>query len=166
MYKNDTERNKYVNSGLVTGTMWDVMINVMNAKTSCNLSSSGDWGNYYDKEWIIPRGSYCEINSNGSHGSWTTISTGSTYKKDTSSRSILSTASNSSFDKYHLYDVAGNLCEWTQETAFNNNTDEWFMLRGGSFNHNYGSFPASFRGCCTMDYTSGNIGFRVALYMK
>lgn len=166
MYKSDTERKKYVNSGLVTGTMWDVMIKLMNEKTSCNLSSSGDWGNYYDKEWKISRGSYCEVNSSGGHSSWATVSSDSGYKKEKSSRVILSTASNNSFDKYHLYDVAGNLWEWTQEMAFNSNTNERFMVRGASFYNLYDSYPASFRGTSAATTTNANNGFRVALYMK
>ena len=166
MYKNDVERNKYVNSGLVTGTMWDVMINVMNKKTGCDLSSSGEWGNYYEKEWNISNGSYCEMNSNGGHGSWVTISSENTYKKAANSRVILSTASNSKFEKYNLYDVAGNLWEWTQEMAFNNNTTESFILRGGSCPYRSGSYPASFRVYTAATRNSAHLGFRVALYLK
>ena len=166
MYKNDIERNKYVNSGLITGTMWDVMINVMNKKTNCNLSSSGDWGNYRDKEWTISRGSYCEVNSSGGHSSWQTISTGDTYKKENGSSAIFSTASNSSFEKYHLYDVASNLWEWTQEMAFYNNSDESFMLRGGCFNDSFSSHPASIRWCTSKNDTGAGVGFRVVLYIK
>ena len=160
MYKGNTS----VSSGILTGTMWDVMINKLNEKTSCNLSSGELWGNYSDKAWTITRGRYCETNGSGGHGAWQNVST--SYKKAKDSRVIFSTGANSDYEKYHIYDVSGNLWEWTQELAFNNNTDESFMFRGGSFDSIYGLRPASFRAIGIATRTDTMLGFRVALYLK
>ena len=156
--------NRYVSSGILTGTMWDVMINKLNEKTSCNLSSGELWGNYSDKAWTITRGKYCETNGSGGHGSWQNAST--SYAKAKDSRVIFSTGAHSDYEKYHIYDVSGNLWEWTQELAFNNNTDESFMFRGGSYDSIYGLRPASFRAIGIATRTDAMLGFRVALYLK
>ena len=168
MYKDDEEKSKYVSAGLITGTMWDVMLNVMNAKVGCNLSSCKEWGNYLDTEWTISRGLYCETTASTGHGAWKKASIDSNYKKEKNARAIFSTASNSSFEKYHIYDVAGNLWEWTEEMAVNNDNTiiESYILRGGSFFNSNSSSPASIRSCATMDGTNTVKGFRTALFIK
>ena len=164
MYTKDTKRNKYVRAGLVTGTMWDVMLNVMVAKTSCNVTSGQEWGNYYNNSWTISKGLYCEVDSNGGHNAWQTVST--SYSKAENSRVILSTAANSSFEKYNIYDISGNLWEWTQEAAYNTDTTERYMLRGCGFDSKYSVNPACYRGHRAMTHTGTNYGFRPALYIK
>ena len=156
--------NSYVSSGILTGTMWDVMINKLNEKTSCSLSSGELWGNYIDKAWTVTRGKYCEVNSIGGHGSWQNVST--SYAKAKDSSVIFSTGAHSDYEKYHIYDVSGNLLEWTQEMAYNNNTEEWFISRGGGFASIYGTRPASARYASITTDTLTDSGFRVALYLK
>jgi hypothetical protein len=167
MSKKMYENNYYVSSSLITGTQWDVMIKVMNQKTSCSLTDS-DWGNYYNKEWTITRGLYCEVGSAGAHDAWVTVN--SSYTKSGSSsdsRVIFSTASNSNFEKYNIYDVAGNLWELTQEVAYRSSSTEVFVMgRGGSYHDFTGGRPASYRGYYGTTSTYTNLGFRVVLYMK
>ncbi|MCI8346228.1 MAG: formylglycine-generating enzyme family protein [Clostridia bacterium] len=70
---------------------------------------------------------------------------------------------------------AGNLWEWTLETAYNkelihsgNINYNSYMLRGGGFLNVYENFPACFRGsddACAPD-TSTYCGFRPVLFLQ
>jgi formylglycine-generating enzyme required for sulfatase activity len=147
--------NSYVTSGLITGTQWDVMLGVMNAKTGCDVASdSSSWGNYQNTACTITRGYYCT-------SSWASV--GSSYEKSKGSAVLLSTGSNASFEKYHIYDVAGNLCEWTQEMYYYNTLIECFEIRGAHFGAS--NYPARTRGPLGATNTYSFQGFRVVLYM-
>ena len=77
---------------------------------------------------------------------------------------IKTTAISENVKKKNLYDIAGNLWEWTQEASYPNNTLESYMIRGGSFNHT--ERPACYRDYNTAIYTYTTIGFRPVLYIK
>ena len=84
---------------------------------------------------------------------------------------ILTTASTEQVLRKGLYDVAGNLWEWTQETSYianlgYNTTYNTYNFRGGSFNDAYASFPACYRGYGYASSTSTCDGFRPVLYIK
>ena len=73
----------------------------------------------------------------------------------------------------NLYDVAGNLWEWTQEAAYlknvtygENDIYNTYMLRGGSFGDAYEAFPASTRVHAFAPSTGTGCGFRPALYLQ
>lgn len=176
MYKNDTERNKYVTSGLVTGTQWDMICKYME-DNGIDVTSS-EWGNYdnislggtEDNKKL--RGYYTNVTTSGvtdgfkSAGEITTNS-------GTSSYVLLTTGATEQVKKMNLYDIAGNLWEWTQEASYVDNLDynsdatyNTYMLRGGSFNYGYASYPACFRECSYAPRTGTNLGFRAALYIK
>ena len=70
----------------------------------------------------------------------------------------------------NIYDLAGNMWEWTTETGKHNNTDtEYAVIRGGGFADTSIVYPVCYRhGGCTAskaDY-SVNFGFRVVLYIQ
>ena len=68
----------------------------------------------------------------------------------------------------NIYDMAGNMWEWTTETGNPDGTSTTrAVLRGGSF-HNYGSgYPVSGRtGYSSVGDYGVNIGFRVVLYIQ
>lgn len=159
MYKG----NSYVNSGLLTGTMWDQMI------AKIGDANAKDKGNYYDSSYSTGTLLHSTVDSSGNSSAWTTTST----TKSASSYMILETGSTASYERYHVYDTAGNLWEWTNEVSYvasvkYNNDDSLssYMLRGGSFNNASTSFPASYRAYNAAGYPGTNDGFRVALYLK
>ncbi len=98
-----------------------------------------------------------------------TISTNS----EINSYVILTTGSTEQVKKMNLYDVAGNLWEWTTEAGYikglnydynvNYNT---FILRGGAFSDISNSFFACFRGTAYAPTTYTNDGFRPALFLQ
>lgn len=157
MYNTD-----YVQSGLVTGTMWDAMMKFI-AGNDDTVVTSSTWGNYTNGNvtYTAGKGRYATVNSsNGAMTSAFTVSNG-TYNYG-----IKTTAISEDVKKKNLYDVAGNLWEWTQEASYPNNTIESYMLRGGGFYHSYTGYPACYRAAYTAANTHTLFGFRPALFIK
>ena len=153
----------YVQSVLTTGTMWDAMLKFIGKGNEAILTSS-TWGNYNNTSSYVTytagQGRYATIGSSGEMTSVFRVSDGKYYY------GIKTTAISENVKQKNLYDVAGNLWEWTQEASYPNNTLESYMLRGGSFYHSYSDLPACYRGNRTATNTGTNSGFRPALYIK
>ena len=62
-----------------------------------------------------------------------------------------------------IYDLAGNVCEWTSEIGPNSSYP--FVLRGGSYNHTGSLQPTFIRAVSEESYTHVSYGFRVALFL-
>ena len=63
----------------------------------------------------------------------------------------------------NIYDMAGNVYEWTMEAS----SDTTRVARGGAFNTSSSDYPASTRnGYGAPDFTNISFGFRVSLYLK
>ncbi len=169
MYNND-----YVSSGLITGTQWDVILNKMVSKNEINasdLTNSNKWGNYRDtvltytgrltkayyssNDWYLP-----------AFGSETTNGTTSNYGSDNTYGDLLTTGASSTTEKYHIFDIAGNLWEWTEEDSYFSTSGQYLMIRGGSYIYDSNTYPACYRCHSNVNFKSLNTGFRVVLYMK
>lgn len=168
--------NEYVNSGLITGTQWDVMLNKMVEKTDlteADLTSSSKWGNYRNtqinykgrtsKLYYSSSAWYMPVFGNIAEGKTSNYTSDSTYGD------LLTTGASSQTGVYHIYDVAGNLWEWTEETSFygGNTSTQYRVFRGGNCISAYNSYPACCRiGHKTVNYTALDLGFRAVLYIK
>ena len=62
----------------------------------------------------------------------------------------------------NIYDLAGNVAEWTMESY----SSDGRVIRGGYCNNSGLDFPASYRGDDIPDSPDGSLGFRVALYLQ
>lgn len=69
--------------------------------------------------------------------------------------------------KYNLYDVAGNLWEWTEEASTYATSGQYRVFRGGGFRNVLSASPVCYRyGHNTVNDTNYDVGFRVVLYIK
>ena len=174
MYK----ENAYVKSTLVTGTQWDMMCKYLKDRGT-NVEGTGvaesQWGNYTNTSLTNLRGAYAKVNSSGATEAFKKVPTteGLTTVNLKSSYVLLTTGSTEQAKKMNIYDVSGNLWEWTNEASYASNISytssslyNTHMLRGGSFNHESTASPACYR---TSDYvpnTRTRNGFRVALCIE
>ena len=152
-----------VQSGLVTGTMWDFIMKFIISSNNNNdsiVKKDSSWGNYRDTGSIVKytagQGRYAGVNS--SNGAMTSafVTSDASYHYG-----IRTTASSEGVKKNNLYDIAGNLWEWSEESA----TIGRYMLRGGSFSDACTGLPACYRAYDSATYTDTDIGFRPALYI-
>lgn len=158
MYQTDS-----VQSGLVTGTMWDFIMKFIissNNNKDSIVKANSSWGNYNNTESIVKytagQGRYAEVNS--SNGAMTSAFVTSDARYH---HGIRTTASSEGVKKNNLYDIAGNLWEWTEECV----SQGYYMRRGGSFYNAYTARPACYRDYVTATHTYTVIGFRPALYI-
>ena len=71
------------------------------------------------------------------------------------------TGSSDDYAVKNIYDLAGNVAEWTMESYFTNLR----VSRGGNYNVTGSDIPASFRNFNNPSHSYGFIGFRVTLYL-
>ena len=94
---------------------------------------------------------------------WLTNSTGkgNYYDKDNTNNPA-KTGANDNYQMKHIYDLAGNVYEWTMEMGSSSGR----VRRGGYYDFGGISTPCSHRGNINADYSTNNVGFRLALYVK
>ena len=140
--RNFDAKNNYksVTSTLIYGVQWDAIMQWIDPayKTgSCSPDSfvvdSTGKGNYNEDE-----------NTNSWKGNLTTTGTSEAYAVN------------------NVYDLAGNVYEWTMESHSTYNR----VIRGGHYGSNGSSSPASNRGNIYPSGSIGHIGFRVTLFLN
>ena len=146
-------------SSLMFGVQWDLVLKYLETKGTAQADlkkDSKNWGNYYDNLWEITN----ENSKYAPNGSgWTS---GARGKKESKTGILLSTGASETFSKQGIYDLAGNVWEWTLE--YTSDTSNPCASRGSSCSHHGGNSPARCRdGNSTGRYRYG-VGFRVALY--
>lgn len=149
--------NKYVVTGLVTGAQWDTTLNWLKKVGNFNVgdtSTSESWGNY--KTASLDLDNYKTYSTYDGEWSYSDSKAENDYK-------IIRTGSSNNTKAFNIYDLAGNLSEWTSEWYVQRQTS---MNRGGGYNSSSDLYlRASVRAPNTIETTSNSIGYRIALYV-
>ena len=156
-----TDKTKYgVTAILPYGAMWDETLRFVKDDAH-NVTDSTNWGNYYGTTFKFI-GKYCRTPS----AKEPTYTEGTNKDKPETISWLLTTGASERNKAKNIYDLAGNIEEWTQESSYT----RYRVCRGGSYENrgNDGNFsrPASYRIGGTPSVASGNGGFRPALYIK
>ena len=145
-------------SSLMFGVQWDLVLKYLETKGTSQADlkeNSTNFGNYNNNLWNITNENL-KYAPNGS--GWTSATE---KAKISNSGILLSTGASDDFCKQGIYDLAGNVCEWTLEST----SDSRYPCanRGGSYYDSGVYFPAVRRlGNLTTSYNS--VGFRVSLF--
>ena len=157
-----TDKTKYGAGAIMPcGAMWDETLNFVN-DSSHNVTDSTNWGNYLDATFEFT-GEYCE----NPEEEVPIYTRGTNAEKPADKRYLLTTGASEKNKAKNIYDLAGNVDEWTGELSIGSFTVQNF--RGGDcgFYGQKGVNKASDRqGLGYENYSSVFIGFRPALYIK
>ena len=149
-------------SSLMFGVQWDLVLAFMhnkgNIEDSTLTSNSKTIGNYSDNLWTIKNAKAQYSSNSGS----TFNACPNPFKKESYSNILLTTGADSSFSVQNIYDIAGNVSEWTLEkTSY---TSYPCAYRAGAFNNPGSNPPADYRSLSSTDDSNYDVGFRVSLF--
>ncbi len=136
-----TKQGYKAKTKLVSSYAWDTTIAFLQ-KVNSDYGSSSEEGNYYDTTF-----SYTDI-------------TGATKTKASDSEVLVPTGQTTPV--CNIYDMGGNVWEWTTESF--SDTDTPCAFRGGRYSGDFASGPAGYR-VGISDNADGSIGFRLTLFM-
>ena len=95
----------------------------------------------------------------------TNASTNSVYDIDSTGNGYYGQTNKTTTGKYpinNIYDMAGNVWEWTTENC-TNNSNSYSVPRGGAYGNSGSVIPAAYRGY-DLDNAIINVAFRIVLY--
>ena len=150
-------------SSLMFGVQWDLVLAFMHNKgniaDSTLTSNSTAIGNYNDNLWTI-KNAKAQYSTN--YGS-TFTACPNPFKKESSSNILLTTGADSSFSVQNIYDIAGNVFEWTLENT-SLDSSPCAIRGGGYFYYNGWDHPAAYRDSYDTTDALNSIGFRLSLW--
>ena len=146
-------------SSLMFGVQWDLVLKYLETKGTAQedlKNNSTNWGNYMDNLWNITNANskYAPSGSNWTNGAY--------GKKDSDKEILLSTGASETFSKQGIYDIAGNVWEWTLEyTSYSRSP---CVSRGSAFCFYGSNTPAAYHDYSSTTNFELETGFRVVLY--
>ena len=170
---------------LIFGIQWDLTLKYIEEKTvevakEANkdkvrtdikrklTSDSTEIGNYYNSAFILNRGKFAQYNAlskwyNFNSEEKPTLVTGSNKKEQSLYENgiLLTTGATEATNLQNIYDIAGNVWEWTLEFY---STSLPCVIRGGSCYDSGSSYPAKNRISDNIGSYYDGIGFRVGLW--
>ena len=175
---------KSYTSSLMFGVQWDLVLKHIEVKEVAKgtelatiqkalRSNSKDWGNYIDASFEINRGKYADCPNYTLSTTWTPynqttsnnfVNSNSVKQVQSSSGNgiLLTTGASDDCQKINIYDLAGNVWEWTLEYT----ADTWTPCanRGGYCCYYGSGTPASHRNRTSSTDSNSLSGFRPSLF--
>ena len=150
------------NANLLFGIQWDLTLKFLqeNADLSMNdiTTDSTKWGNFVNSSVNINQGQYQVDNWESIN--WMNINSGSTVTKATSSIWKLTTGASNSTKKLNIFDIAGNVAEWTLESNSTGN----IIARGGDGYNQDSESSAENHAYHGISDANSYTGFRATIY--
>ena len=157
---------------LIFGIQWDLVLKYIETKNPAQksnlLTNSTSIGNYYNSSFELKRGKFAQ---NGALSKWYNFNSDEksnlvekSQKKGQSSNSnaiLLTTGATEATNLQNIYDIAGNVHEWTLEFR---STSSPCVYRGGRYYLNGSDYPAKSRSDNGTSSYGDNLGFRVGLW--
>ena len=169
-----SDENNNIETSMIWGNQFDrtLMWLIESGEKNNNIETSMIWGNQWDRTlmWLIESGEKTKeevISDSTSWGNYRnatftyTNSSGSTVTKNQNFGTTIPTGSTEYTKANNIYDLAGNVWDWTMEA----NSSRGRVVRGGNYDGN-GSSPARNRSYDGPTYSYSNYGCRVSLYIK
>ena len=154
------ESGEYTSS-LLFGVQWDLMLKYLEIKGATETELNNDstnWGNYANSVWNVTN-TNSKYSTDDEGKNWITKAYGSKAAK---TKVLLSTGASDIFSKQGIYDIAGNVSEWTLESTTDLTTP--VSVRGGYYIYNGNREPANYHEWGYDLATDAVIGFRITLY--
>ena len=139
-----TKQGYKAKTKLVSSYAWDTTIAFIE-KTVNNYGSSSSQGNYLNTSVT-----YKDITDE------------SKPEKTKAENSSLLVATGQTTPVCNIYDMGGNVWEWTTESF--SDTSSPYAIRGGGYNNSFAGSPAG-RSTSSSDSAHGDVGFRLTLFM-
>lgn len=152
---------------LMFGIQWDLVEKYIESKAVSQGTAIGtiqsqlktdstSWGNYSSTLYNITNEGAQYSTNNGS--TWIVAP----YDKTSEGTTLLTTGSIATFRKQNIFDLAGNVWEWTLEYSANTGTP--CTIRGGSYESSSTENNANYRNNGNTAFSYYSIGFRVTIY--
>ena len=148
---NNISTKKNIKISMIWGCLWDETLQWLvdtGDKTYSELTDSTTWGNYFNSSTFTYK-----INTSGATGT-----------KNNYFAKIIPAGSTEYTKANNIYDLAGNLWDWTLEC--DPNKPDSRIARGGSWNDYGYSSSVNERNNCWVPYSSNYYAFRAYLYIK
>ena len=145
-------------SSLMFGVQWDLVLKYLETKGTAQAdltTESTSWGNYINNAWNI-------TNVDSKYYKKPNWTSGAYGAKGGYAGVLLSTGASEEFGKQGIYDLAGNVYEWTLEKT--SNSGRPCAVRGGDYVCPGKRYPAANRDYYGTTGYDGNFGFRVSLF--
>lgn len=147
-------------SSLMFGIQWDLVLKYLETKGANSESLKADstlYGNYKNNTYTLTNES---ARYNQSSTGWLTAIP---YQKLENTEVLVTSGANSGFCIQNIYDLAGNLSEWTYNAIYDETISNYVGGNGGDYLKDGDTTAANYYGTYNTRTAAKEVGFRISL---